>query len=313
MTRNKYFIITVDTEGENGWTYRSGDRVHTENSLYIPRFQELCDKFGFKPVYLTNYEMASDMRFVQFARNTVEDNRCEVGIHVHAWNNPPQYDLPVNKTWQSYLIEYPVEVMKAKFKETYDLIRTNIGVTPVSHRAGRWAMNDDYFRLLEEFDIMVDCSHSPHVDWRATIGASIGGSDYRNVPDNSTRIGNILEVPVTIRDTHTLLKMGLRARIKWFMRFKTLPHYLEWLRPATSDLQTMSKLIDGVAASSEIDFAEFMIHSSELMPGGSPYFADEESIEKLYGTMESLFSHIKTSGFRGCTLSEYLYEKNKSN
>lgn len=46
----KYFIITIDTEGDNLWTYKKGNQVGVENIKYIPRFQELCNKFGFKPV-----------------------------------------------------------------------------------------------------------------------------------------------------------------------------------------------------------------------------------------------------------------------
>ena len=42
----KYFIITVDTEGDNLWSYHKEEEVKTQNSFYIPRFQELCEKFG---------------------------------------------------------------------------------------------------------------------------------------------------------------------------------------------------------------------------------------------------------------------------
>lgn len=91
--KNKYFIITVDTEGDNLWKYKKGDLVQTENSLFCPRFQELCNKYGFKPVWLVNYEMASDDRFVDYIKPKEEVGLCEVGIHVHAWNNPPIYEL----------------------------------------------------------------------------------------------------------------------------------------------------------------------------------------------------------------------------
>ena len=49
----KRFIITVDTEGDDLWNYHQGDIIRTENTLYIPRFQELCEKYRLKPVYLT--------------------------------------------------------------------------------------------------------------------------------------------------------------------------------------------------------------------------------------------------------------------
>lgn len=31
----KYFIITVDTEGNNLWTYKKGDKITTNNAKYI--------------------------------------------------------------------------------------------------------------------------------------------------------------------------------------------------------------------------------------------------------------------------------------
>ena len=50
------FIITLDTEGDNLW--ESGPVITTQNTRFLPRFQALCEKYSFKPVWLTNYEMA---------------------------------------------------------------------------------------------------------------------------------------------------------------------------------------------------------------------------------------------------------------
>ncbi len=49
---------------------------------------------------------------------------------------------------------------------------------------------------------------------------------------------------------------------------------------------------------------EFMLHSSELMPGGSPWFSTPETIEVLYGGLESLFAYASMR-FCGQTLHEY--------
>ena len=63
-----YFIITVDTEADNQWA----DPVPktTENIKFIPRFQALCDRFGFKPTYLCPYEMVKDplLQYKSFPR-----------------------------------------------------------------------------------------------------------------------------------------------------------------------------------------------------------------------------------------------------
>lgn len=63
------FLITIDTEGDNLW--QKHDSITTENARYLPRFQQLCEKYGFKPVYLTNYEMAIDPVYIEFAKDVI--------------------------------------------------------------------------------------------------------------------------------------------------------------------------------------------------------------------------------------------------
>lgn len=49
---------------------------------------------------------------------------------------------------------------------------------------------------------------------------------------------------------------------------------------------------------------EFILHSSELMPGGSPTFPGEHEIETLYAHLEELFA-VSSQFFRGGTLAEF--------
>ena len=293
----KHFIITVDTEGDNLWNYHDGEEVQTENTLFIPRFQELCEKYGFKPVYLTNYEMICDDRFVSYVKEKVNAGLCEVGIHVHAWNNPPDYSLERKYDGNPYLIEYPVDVMRKKFDVTYNLIKERIGKAPVSHRAGRWAMNETYFRILQEYDVKIDCSFTPGVSWENNVGATIsGGSDYSQERCVVKKVENIMEVPVTIG----VLRTGgrtLKQKIKYLLKGHQV-----WLRPTTTGLSDMKKLVDKMNGE---PYLEFMIHSSELMPAGSPYFKDAESIESLYSDMEGFFKYLKSKNYIGSTLKDF--------
>ena len=85
----------------------------------------------------------------------------------------------------------------------------------------------------------------------------------------------------------------------------TIPRKVIWLRPAQSSLKDMMSLVDVFSKNERCDYLEFMIHSSELMPGGSPYFLTKESIEKLYHDLSSFFYYVKSLGFEGCTLKQY--------
>ena len=299
----KSFIITIDTEGDSLWGYNKGQYISTENAKFIPRFQELCNKYGYKPVWLTNYEMIMSTEYVNYIKEPLSKGQCEIGIHVHAWNNPPLYELKGKYNGNPYLIEYPDEVMREKFKTTYDLIQQRLGVKVKSHRSGRWAMDERYFRLLEEFGITCDCSYTPGVTWASAVGeTTIGGSDYRNVPKGAHMVGNVLELPVTVRHYSHYLSMGgsLRHNIKTMIIGGTI-----WLRPALSSLSEMKKLVEDVDVEIGNDYLEFMIHSSELMPGGSPYFKDEIDINHMYYSMDQLFAYIRELGYEGEKLESY--------
>ena len=99
-------LITIDTECDNAWLKGSG--VTTENVKFLPRFQQLCDRFCYKPTYLVSYEMANDGFFREFASDALRSGTCEIGSHPHPWNSPPNYKLTSNDTKiHPFLIEYP--------------------------------------------------------------------------------------------------------------------------------------------------------------------------------------------------------------
>lgn len=302
----KFFIITVDTEGDNLWQYTKGIEVQTQNTLYIPRFQELCEKYGFKPVYLTNYEIIKDNNYVEYIKPRSLAGKCEIGIHVHGWNNPPIYDLSGNNGGNAFLVEYPDDVMEKKFKETYELITKAIGRPPLSHRAGRWVMDERYFKLLDKYNVLVDCSYTPTVSWMKTHGESRAyGCDYSEVPCHAHKIGNVLEVPMSIIKTRKyFINRSIKTTLKQILRGKYL-----WLRPASSNLREMKWLLR--SNPNKDNYVEFMIHSSELMPGGSPYFQTKEDVDKLFRIMEQLFIYAVNKGYVGCTLEEFFHIKNQ--
>lgn len=296
----KNFIITVDTEGDNLWEYKKGEVITTKNAKFIPRFQELCEKFGFKPVYFTNYEMLCNDEYVSYVKAKEQKGLCEVGLHLHAWNNPPIYELDAIYDGNPYLMEYPDEIMRAKFQVLYDLFCVKIGHEPISHRAGRWAMDERYFRLLEDFNVPVDCSVTPHIDWSSANGETMGGSDYRKYCTYSHKIGNILEVPLTVLPSRRPLSHSLVQNIKTIIKGKSLQ-----LRPASCSLREMKFVIDTLSNRANVDYVEFMLHSSELMPGGSPYFANDDAIEEMYKNIESIFEYAQTKHYVGLTIKEY--------
>lgn len=288
MKQKKYFMITIDTEGDNLWEWREGTPIETENVLYLSRFQNLCNQYQFKPTWLANWEMVNDDRFVTFAGNCLEKRQCEIGMHLHAWNTPPYYELAGGETsGLPYLTEYPLDVMQKKVAAMTELIGERFGKKPVVHRAGRWAMNDAYFNILHELGYIADCSVTPYVDWTTSAGRTLGvsGPNYFKEKQAISFRHKVIEIPVTT--------LWSEEKDRVF-----------WLRPNRKNLDEMLDLIRWYLHS-DCDYLMFMLHSSELMPGGSPTFRTGGGIEILYGHLEIIFKEISLN-YTGVGLEEYV-------
>jgi hypothetical protein len=309
------FLITIDTEGDDLWSRPQA--IETLNSRFLARFQHLCEDFGFRPTWLVNHEMANCPTFQAFGKEVLRRGTGEIGMHLHAWNCPPVIPLTDDDHHhQPFLIEYPAEIIEAKIRHMTDLLHARFECAVVSHRAGRWALDATYAQLLSRYGYGVDCSVTPHVSWVQAMGApnGHGGADYRNFPelpywmdlDHIDRAGNspLLELPVTVLPGPLQRKLpfahstpGLR---RWAWR-REPP--LFWLYPDGTNLRHMLTLVDE-AVKSRRPCIELVLHSSELMPGGSPLFGDEAAIEGLYSDLHLLFCSIAPR-FVGRTLAEF--------
>lgn len=318
MTEKPGFIITIDTEGDNLWA--RPEKVTTNNAKYLPRFQELCEKYRLKPTYLTNYEMANSSRFQEFGKDIIKRNSGEIGMHLHAWDMPPSFELTNDDShFHPYLIEYPEKIIREKIKFMTDMLENIFQKKMVSHRAGRWSFNKTYAGILVEHGYKIDCSVTPLVSWQEQLGDPNrnGGTDYSKFPSEPYYInmsdislsGNspLLELPMSIFKLSPPFINMLRNVFRKIVPVRKLINYfyeeVTWLRPKTDNLRHIKKVLDH-AIRNNIQYIEFMLHSSELMPGGSPSFKTEKSISMLYDNMERLFDAALNS-FEGCTMLEF--------
>jgi hypothetical protein len=313
------FLITIDTEGDNLWA--TPESVTTNNASLLPRFQTLCEKYRLKPTYLTNYEMARSPEFQELGRDVIKGNTGEIGMHLHPWDMPPRFELTENDSrYQPYLVDYPESVLREKVKLMTRLLEDTFETRMLSHRAGRWAFNDLYAQVLVEHGYRVDCSVTPHVSWAHVLGDpdGNGGTDYSQFPAEAYFVdpediatpgqSSLLEVPVSIIRNRAISVVEKAQTVRGLGRLlgralRHLPASLIWLRPDGGNRELMKKLLRKAVADGA-DYVEFMLHSSELMPGGSPTFPSEASIEELYDDLEALFADTRES-FTGQTLSEY--------
>jgi len=329
MSQKPCFIITIDTEGDNLWL--KPKKITTRNANFLPRFQSLCESYGFKPTYLTTYEMAISPIFQKFGKDIITRKTGEIGIHLHAWNTPPIIPLTKNDFFfHPYLIEYPESVMRKKIQFLTNLLEKIFGVKMRSHRAGRFGFNETYANMLVEYGYCIDCSITPHVSWKETIGdpAQEGGPDYTNFPNNyyfldledisRPGISSLLEVPVTILVKYKIFTDPLRRLFKKIPIGKSLfdhrtlgqriiDHYFSyWVQPHKGNLNKILWVMNQAILKRK-SYVEFILHSSELMPGGSRTFPQKKDVEQLYKDLEAIFS-VANKNFVGSTLHEF-YQK----
>lgn len=308
---NKYFIITIDTEEDDQWN--NEDVCTTENVYYLPRFQEMAEKYNFKPVWLTTYRMAKNKDFVNYFKKKQDDNKCEIGMHLHAWNTPPDFSISKKENAKPYLIEYPEEIMDKKIKKLDEELTKSFGIKPVSHRAGRWATNNTYFKLLKKYGYKIDCSVTPNINWEHIKGMTgLSGTNYKKNSENVYSLNNgIVEVPMTIRK----IRYFDLNNIKNFKSFLKEIYYFilkkdMWIRPGKSSTKKSMKKIMDECIRNKDEYIMFMIHSSELMPGCNPSFKTQEDIEKLYVIIDYIFSYMKKNNYIGITLKDFVDWRN---
>ncbi len=313
-------IITIDTEGDNQWSEQHRRNITTENARFLPPFQELCEQYAHKPTYLTSYEMAVDEFFVEFGKKCLAKGTCEIGSHPHAWNSPPDYDLTGDdKKHTPYLIEYPEEIIYEKVKFLTDLLESAFETKIVSHRAGRWGFNEVYARILGQLGYKVDCSVTPFVCWKSCLGApdGSGGPDFSDFPTEAyfldmndiSRAGSssVLELPVTIRQNYgSILRkiyQVVPSATKRVVR-GVFGQPVSWFRCGKRNIKSILKMLEGEIVSNS-EYVEFMLHSSELMPGCSPTYTTQSDVDNLYRDLNDIFSLLSKAGVGGAGCEDY--------
>jgi len=316
--RKPDFLITIDTEGDNLWS--TPREITTDNAAYLGRFESLCESYGLKPTYLVNYEMAKSSVFVNFGKDVLHRKTAEIGMHLHAWNTPPLDPLtPDDFKFLPYLFEYPPQVMREKVRVMTELLENTFQVEITSHRAGRWGFNEVYAQILIEKGYCVDCSVTPHISWNQNLGdpQQSGGTDYSQFPDKAYCVdphdirrpgaSSLLEIPVTIFSAQNTFRRLLHFALGNVPRVRTLVNQffplVYWLRPNGKNRRHMLDLVRRAVRGNR-PYLQFILHSSELMPGGSPFFPTVRSIETLYADLDALFE-LASQTCQAATLKEF--------
>ena len=126
---------------------------------------------------------------------------------------------------------------------------------------------------------------TPGFSWKQNRGDTIGstGSDYSKASRAISKIAgtDITEIPFNSVTDRSLGVTGFSAgNVLRAVKHVLFGRKLQ-LRPDGRNLKDMLRFLELAENDGHL---MFMLHSSELMPGGSPTFKTREDIEKLYQT-----------------------------
>ena len=315
-------FVTVDTEGDNGWNHPV--KITTTNANGVLRFQTLCEKYGIKPVYLTTYEMANDDVLVESLKKKNREGLCELGMHMHGWTTPPDYRLTNNDLQNlPFITEYPLEIVEEKVKTITEFLENQFEEAVISHRSGRWIVNNLYLQILVDYGYQVDCSHTPLINWSCSIGDPNGGGgqDYTacdRAPNYiSLQNGGILEIPMTTMRNPVYDNLLVNTYIRYAPRLKKMDRVCNalngrknvMLRPDVRREKLQLKLINKLREDSDLKHVELMIHSSEVYHGTCPHCKTKEDVDRLYEIMDRMFAQLCTF-CTSMTFKEYISAQN---
>jgi hypothetical protein len=192
-------------------------------------------------------------------------------------------------------------LLKTQLQELTAAIESSLGVRPVSYRAGRHGFDERSLKILETLKYRVDTSVDPLFNETRKGGPSFAGapvSPYWPNHGDVRRPGrsSILEIPVSSATRPALPKVVEKVfaslpAIPWRGYLKRLGLRAVWLRPSYSNVEDAKALASALVARG-VPTLNMLFHSSELVPGGSPYNPDAPAVDRFFARLEDIFEHV---------------------
>jgi len=311
------FVLTVDTEEE--WDWERGFPVaqySVRNPQNVPKFQAFCEHYGVRPTYFIDYAIAANPASIPAFQEPFRRGACEIGAHLHPWVTPPIEEQIHSET--THAINLPFDLVQRKMQNLLRKLEAEFGMRPKVFRSGRWGMDGRFLRLLADEGFTIDSSIHPF--YADSTFSYYEAPDTPYWPDfaDCTKPGTqraIFEIPVTsgfsrpdFRRWHRLHQRLAqppwnKARLIGVLWHTRLLRKLQ-LSPELADAANMIRLVDACLQRGHRVLHMFL-HSSSLLPGGSPYVANAQQEQAFYDKMAAVFTYLhKRADVEFCTLTE---------
>lgn len=313
--------FSVDVE-EDMPNWRVQSPIRTYNAERLPALADLCAAEGVRPTWLCTYPMVTEPRARAIVASLARRSDGEIGTHLHPWNTPPFQGVASirgdEREHAYYLRALAPDAFRAKLATLHTAIGECAGRAPTTFRAGRFGIDAATLSVLPEFGYRVDTSVTPLVHHDED-----GGPDFRSAPQIPYRPSArdacahgelpLIELPLSIALTRALPRplAQLYVRLPRRMRLRGLlsQDYLKlvdfaWLYPARFDLTLMQRVAHALVGAGN-PLLHVFLHSSELVPGNSPYVRDGAEVERCLERLRGFFRFARAEfGAESATLAE---------
>lgn len=288
-------LVVVDTEEEFPWSQPvSRDHTSTTAIAAQTRAHRIFEKYGIRPTYVIDYPVASQESGFRPLRELFDDGACQIGAHLHPWVSPPFDEEVCNRN--SYPGNLPRDTEKAKLAVLTDKIAENFGRRPTVYKAGRYGVGPNTPNVLVELGYRIDASVVPRTDF-----SDEEGPDFRRCGARPYWFadGKLLEIPLSAGFTGVLSGLGWPG---WNAVNSPAGRAVK-LTAISSRLRVLDRLVltpEGIThrehrrltrallASGHRVFS-FTYHSPSLMPGCTPYVANDKDLAEFLDRMDRYF------------------------
>lgn len=298
--RAPVLFVVVDTEEEFDWNAPfSRANTSVTHVREIGRFQDICDRFGVRPIYVMDYPIATTPESIEVFSGLHRERRAEIGCHLHTWVNPPfTEEVSARNSYQANL---PEGLEREKLGVLTAEIEKNFGTRPRIHKAGRYGFGADTLPILRDLGYEIDTSYAPGFD----LGED-GGPDYLHTPPGPgwlDRPGGLLELPATSGligalgprgpGLFPLISSPAAERFKLpgiFSRARLLERVR--LTPEGHTLAEMIRLVRDLRRRGVHTFS-LTLHSPSVKPGCTPYVRDRADLDGFLECVEGFLAFFK--------------------
>lgn len=297
-------VVSIDVEEEGLFSGKYPRVAQGVSNVERLRLLEWMSRdYGIPLTLLSDYPVVSDPSCAEYLRWWVDELGAEVGAHLHPWNTPP-FDDEVNSLDSGGM---PKSLVNSKLSSLRVAIEDNLSIKPTSFRMGRWDFSKAVCDALTLEGFRVDSSVAP-------LKMTPAGDSYFGASADPFWLDDkkeLLEVPLTLvpiipfsaqiveGSSRVLPKMLRQFLVKSFSKIGAVGVQPVWYSLAAMKLAAMLHQERGGAV------LVLFFHSSELLPGASPHFPTEASVESF---IEKLRAFIKWLSHRtdieGRTLEE---------